>query len=155
MDIQQLRKQLEIDEGVKYDIYLDHLGLPTFGIGHLVTKTDPESGQAVGTSISKERVAECFDMDVQSVINDCSKLYKDFEDLPEEVQQIIANMMFNMGYTRLSKFKGMKRGVDSKDWNQAADEMVDSRWYRQVTNRANRLVERMRAVGTKLGARDF
>jgi len=155
MDIQQLRKQLEIDEGVKYDIYLDHLGLPTFGIGHLVTKTDPESGQAVGTPISKERVAECFDMDVQSVINDCNKLYKDFEDLPEEVQQIIANMMFNMGYTRLSKFKGMKRGVDSKDWNQAADEMVDSRWYRQVTNRANRLVERMRAVGTKLGARDF
>ena len=155
MNIQQLRKQLEIDEGVKYDIYLDHLGLPTFGIGHLVTKTDPESGQAVGTSISKERVAECFDMDVQSVINDCNKLYEDFEDLPEEVQQIIANMMFNMGYTRLSKFKGMKRGVDSKDWNQAADEMVDSRWYRQVTNRANRLVERMRAVGTKLGARDF
>tara|TARA_E500000081_G_C5972545_1_gene278773 strand:+ start:119 stop:586 length:468 start_codon:yes stop_codon:yes gene_type:complete len=155
MNIQQLRKQLEIDEGVKYDIYLDHLGLPTFGIGHLVTKTDPESGQAVGTPISKERVAECFDMDVQSVINDCNKLYEDFEDLPEEVQQIIANMMFNMGYTRLSKFKGMKRGVDSLNWNQAADEMVDSRWYRQVTNRANRLVERMRAVGTKLGARDF
>ena len=155
MNIQQLREQLEIDEGVRYDIYLDHLGLPTFGIGHLVTKTDPESGQAVGTPISKERVAECFDMDVQSVINDCNKLYEDFEDLPEEVQQIIANMMFNMGYTRLSKFKGMKRGVDSKDWNQAADEMVDSRWYRQVTNRANRLVERMRAVGTKLGAGDF
>ena len=155
MNIKQLREQLEIDEGVKYVIYLDHLGLPTFGIGHLVTKTDPESGQAVGTPISKERVAECFDMDVQSVINDCNKLYKDFEDLPEEVQQIIANMMFNMGYTRLSKFKGMKRGVDSKDWNQAAAEMVDSRWYRQVTNRANRLVERMRAVGTKLGARDF
>mgnify|MGYP001031690331 FL=1 len=155
MNIQQLREQLEIDEGVKYVIYLDHLGLPTFGIGHLVTKTDPESGQAVGTPISKERVAECFDMDVQSVINDCNKLYEDFEDLPEEVQQIIANMMFNMGYTRLSKFKGMKRGVDSLNWNQAADEMVDSRWYRQVTNRANRLVERMRAVGTKLGARDF
>ena len=155
MNIQQLREQLEIDEGVRDDIYLDHLGLPTFGIGHLVTKTDPESGQAVGTPISKERVAECFDMDVQSVINDCNKLYEDFENLPEEVQQIIANMMFNMGYTRLSKFKGMKRGVDSKDWNQAADEMVDSRWYRQVTNRANRLVERMRAVGTKIGARDF
>ena len=155
MNIQQLREQLEIDEGVRYDIYLDHLGLPTFGIGHLVTKTDPESGQAVGTPISKERVAECFDMDVQSVINDCNKLYEDFENLPEEVQQIIANMMFNMGYTRLSKFKVWKRGVDSKDWNQAADEMVDSRWYRQVTNRANRLVERMRAVGTKIGARDF
>ena len=155
MNLKQLRKQLEIDEGVRYDIYLDHLGLPTFGIGHLILETDSEFGQKVGTTVSEERVAECFDMDVQSVINDCNKLYENFEELPEEVQQIIANMMFNMGRTRLSKFKGMKRGVDSKDWNQAADEMVDSRWYRQVTNRANRLVERMRAVGSKLGARDF
>ena len=54
--------------------------------------------------------------------------------------------MFNMGRPRLSKFKGMKRGVDAKDWNAAADEMVDSVWYRQVTNRAERLVERMRNV---------
>ena len=148
MNIQQLREQLEIDEGVRHDIYLDHLGLPTFGIGHLVTKTDPENGQAVGTTISEERVAECFEQDVLGVINDCNKLYNNFDELPEEAQQIIANMMFNMGRTRLSKFKGMKRGVDSKDWNQAADEMVDSRWYRQVTNRANRLVERMRNIKT-------
>ena len=66
--------------------------------------------------------------------------------MPEEVQHIVANMMFNMGRPRLSAFKGMKKGVDSKDWNKAADEMVDSRWYKQVTNRANRLVERMRKV---------
>jgi lysozyme len=148
MDIEKLREQLEIDEGVRHDIYLDHLGLPTFGIGHLVIDTDSESGQAVGTTISEERVAECFEQDVLGVINDCNKLYNNFDELPEEAQQIIANMMFNMGRTRLSKFKGMKRGVDSKDWNQAADEMVDSRWYRQVTNRANRLVERMRNIKT-------
>ena len=40
----------------------------------------------------------------------------------------------------------MKAGVDSGDWNKAADEMVDSGWYRQVTNRAQRLVDRMRLV---------
>ena len=67
--------------------------------------------------------------------------------MPEEAQLIIANMMFNLGYPRLSAFKGMKRGVDSRDWDAAADEMVDSRWYNQVTNRANRLVERMRSIG--------
>ena len=55
-------------------------------------------------------------------------------------------MMFNMGRPRLSKFKGMKRGVDARNWNAAADEMVDSRWYRQVTKRADRLVNRMRAL---------
>ena len=145
-NIKQLRKQLEIDEGVKHEIYLDHLGYPTFGIGHLVTSTDKESGQDVGTSISKERVRECFEIDILSVIKDCNKLYNDFDELPEEMQQIKANMMFNLGYTRLSKFRGMKRGVDARNWNAAADEMVDSRWYRQVTKRANRLVQRMRIV---------
>jgi len=147
MDIDKLREQLKIDEGVKYEIYLDHLGLPTFGIGHLVLDSDAESGQGVGTPVSESRVNECFDKDVEVVLSECRILYPDFDDLPEEVQQIIANMMFNMGRPRLSKFKGMKRGVDARDWNAAADEMVDSAWYRQVTNRADRLVERMRAVG--------
>ena len=146
MDLEKLRKQLEIDEGVKHEIYLDHLGYPTFGIGHLVIPSDIEYREDVGTRVSEERVRECFDKDVQSVLRDCTLLYKDFDELPEEVKQIIANMMFNMGYTRLSKFKGMKRGVDARDWNKAADEMVDSRWYKQVTNRANRLVERMRNI---------
>jgi GH24 family phage-related lysozyme (muramidase) len=146
MNIEQLREEISIDEGVKYEIYLDHLGLPTFGIGHLVRDDDPEFGQPVGTAVSEDRVNECFDKDVEIVINDCRQLYEDFDDLPGEAQLIIANMMFNMGRPRLSKFKGMKRGVDARDWNAAADEMVDSRWYRQVTNRADRLVQRMRSI---------
>lgn len=146
MNLDQLRMELEYDEGCKYEIYLDHLGLPTFGIGHLVTEDDPEHGQEVGTPVSEERVIEVFEKDVQVTIDECKKLYDDWFDLPEEVQLIIANMMFNMGRPRLSAFKGMKRGVDARDWNAAADEMVDSKWYRQVTNRADRLVTRMRNV---------
>lgn len=146
MNIEQLREEIAADEGVKYEIYLDHLGLPTFGIGHLVLESDPEHGAEVGTPVSEDRVNECFDKDVEVVLADCKELYDDFEELPEEVQLIIANMMFNMGRPRLSKFKGMKAGVDARDWNKAADEMVDSRWYKQVTNRAERLVERMRDV---------
>ena len=146
MNTEKLRKELEIDEGVKYEIYLDHLGLPTFGIGHLVTKSDAEFGEPVGTPVDKDRCIEAFNQDLETVMSDCHKLYTDFDSLPEEAQLIIANMMFNMGRPRLSKFKGMKRGVDARNWNQAADEMVDSRWYKQVTNRADRLVERMRAL---------
>ena len=146
MNLESLRRQLEIDEGVKYEIYNDHLGYATFGVGHLVLETDPEYGRPVGTTVSESRVVEVFKLDCESVLIDCITLYPDFYDLPEEVQQIIANMMFNMGRTRLSKFKGMKRGVDARDWNAAADEMVDSAWYRQVTNRADRLVERMRGI---------
>tara|TARA_Y100000004_G_C8728711_1_gene333335 strand:- start:104 stop:547 length:444 start_codon:yes stop_codon:yes gene_type:complete len=147
MNLEQLREELTDDEGCKYEIYLDHLGYPTFGIGHLVRDDDPEHGEEVGTSVSKDRVIEAFESDIETVLSDCNKLYPDFEDLPEEAQLIIANMMFNLGYPRLSAFKGMKRGVDSRNWDAAADEMVDSRWYKQVTNRANRLVERMRSIG--------
>ena len=146
MDVDKLRKQLEIDEGVVHEIYLDHLGYATFGIGHLVRDTDPENGWEVGTAISEARCIDAFESDIVGVLSDCEILYPDFGDLPEEAQQIIANMMFNLGRPRLSKFKGMKAGVDARDWERAADEMVDSAWYRQVTNRADRLVVRMRSL---------
>ena len=146
MDLEKLREQLEIDEGRVDALYNDHLGYATFGVGHLVLESDPEYGSEIGTAVSESRVIEAFEQDCENVLRDCDILYEDFDDLPEEAQQVIANMMFNMGRPRLSKFKGMKRGVDSRNWNAAADEMVDSAWYRQVTNRADRLVERIRAL---------
>lgn len=146
MNIEDLRVQLEIDEGVVYEVYLDHLGYATFGIGHLIREDDPEHGWEVGTEVSESRVAEAFESDIETVLSDCNILYPEFDDLPEEAQQIIANMMFNLGRPRLSAFKGMKAGVDAGDWNEAADQMVDSRWYKQVGARAERLVERMRAI---------
>ena len=146
MDIEQLMIELEDDEGIKYEIYNDHLGYPTFGVGHLVRESDPEHGMPVGTPIDEARVAEAFEQDVETVLEDCCRLYSDFDELPEEVQRIVANMMFNLGYPRLSAFRGMKAGVNARDWDKAADEMVDSRWYNQVPNRAERLVNRMRSV---------
>ena len=150
MNIGLFKEEIVIDEGIKYEIYLDHLGLPTFGIGHLVTKKDPEYKKPVGTPVSMERVDECFLQDIETVLEDCVKLYDDFYELPEEAQHIIANMLFNMGFPRLKKFKGMKKAVDKRDWQKAADEMVDSRWYKQVTNRAERLVKRMRSIENAL-----
>jgi len=144
MNKDQLREELAEDEGCKYEIYLDHLGLPTFGIGALIKEHDPEYGQPVGTPVSEERVRQRFNLDIAVTIEDCGRLYSDFDELPEEAQLVIANMCFNLGYPRLSKFKGMKAGVDARDWERAADEMVDSRWHDQVPNRAKRLVKRMR-----------
>jgi len=140
----QLREELAEDEGCKFEIYLDHLGLPTFGIGALVKEHDPEYGLAVGTPVSEERVRQRFNLDIAVTLEDCLRLYPDFDELPEEAQLVIANMCFNLGYPRLSKFKGMKAGVDARDWNRAADEMVDSKWFDQVPNRAKRLVKRIR-----------
>ena len=143
MDIERLRKDLENDEGVKYEIYLDHLGYKTHGIGHLCRETEPEFNMDVGDPVSAGRVQECFEQDLESVLYDCEKLYPNFFGLDEEVQLIIANMMFNLGYPRMSKFKKMKQAVDDEQWEEAAAQMRDSLWYNQVRNRAERLAVRM------------
>tara|TARA_B100000131_G_scaffold322050_1_gene374695 strand:- start:12 stop:458 length:447 start_codon:yes stop_codon:yes gene_type:complete len=148
MDIDKLREELKIDEGVKYEIYLDHLSLPTLGVGHLIKDTDPENGLPVGTKIEEERVNELFDEDIQVTIQECKYLYNDFDDLPEEAQRIIANMMFNLGRPRLSRFLKMKQHVDNRDFVSASKEMKNSKWYRQVTNRAQRLCDRMANITT-------
>tara|TARA_R100000781_G_C4059488_1_gene120500 strand:- start:235 stop:675 length:441 start_codon:yes stop_codon:yes gene_type:complete len=146
MDIQKLKEELTLDEGCEFKLYNDHLGYKTFGIGHLVTKNDAEYEMEIGEEVSEDRVNECFVNDVEKVIEDCLILYYDFYDLPEEAQLIIANMMFNMGRPRLSKFQKMKRAIDNREWEEASNQMKDSKWYEQVPNRANRLVERMRNV---------
>lgn len=147
MDIEQFRDELKRDEGVKNEIYLDHLGLPTCGIGHLITEWDNEYGQEVGTPVAEERVNELFEKDLSTTVDECKLIYNDFDDLPVKAQHIIANMMFNMGRPRLSRFHKMKKAIDNRDWFEAAYEMTDSKWAKQVPNRAMRLVDEMKSVG--------
>ena len=147
MDKQRVFDQLCIDEGVKYEIYHDHLGYPTFGVGHLIVKDDPEYGEPVGTPVSEERVWEAFEKDLDTAHKECVALYlAKFDVWPEVVQEVLVNMMFNMGRTRLSKFKNFRAALDANDWARAAVEGRDSLWYRQVTNRAERLMTRLEEV---------
>jgi lysozyme len=147
MNREAVFEQLKIDEGVVYEVYLDHLGLPTFGVGHLVIEGDPEHGQPVGTAVSEQRVAEVFERDLDTAIGECVALYGDqFNEWPGEVQEILVNMMFNMGRTRLSGFKNFGAALREGDWKRAAVEGRDSKWYRQVTNRAERLMKRLEEV---------
>ena len=148
LDREAVFEQLKIDEGVVYEVYKDHLGYPTFGVGHLVLDSDPEYGAEVGTPVTEERVRECFDRDIEIAVSECDRLYEDgvFGDLPDEVQQILVNMMFNMGRTRLSKFKKMHAAILEGDWKEAAVEGRDSQWHKQVTNRAERLMVRLENV---------
>ena len=139
MNIEALREQLKIDEGVKYEIYKDHLGYPTFGIGHLITENDPEHGKPDGTKISEDRVNEIFETDVAKFVSEAKILFPDLDDLPDVAQQVIVNMAFNMGRPRLSKFKNFIAGVNDRDWTRAEEEMMDSRWATQVCDRAIRL----------------
>ena len=71
VDLDVLRKEITEDEGCKYEIYLDHLGLPTCGIGHLIKESDEEHGKPVGTKVSEERVNQLFDEDIKVSLEEC------------------------------------------------------------------------------------
>jgi lysozyme len=101
----------------------------------------------MGTPVDEIRVNEVFEQDINVTIGECRRLFDDWDKLPEEVQLITANMMFNMGRPRLSQFKKMIQAIRDGDWLEAGNQMQDSRWYKQVTNRADRLISRMKAVG--------
>ena len=146
MDINKLREQLKIDEGVEYRVYNDHLGYKTLGIGHLVVPGDLEYDAPVGTYVSEDRVNEIFDKDVITYIDETKKVFGNLEGLPEEAQQVLVNMCFNMGAPRLAKFKNFIRAIHDENWETASVEMLDSRWATQVGTRAIRLAERIKAI---------
>jgi lysozyme len=148
MNRKQLFRQLRIDEGVRYEIYQDHLGYLTFGVGHLITDSDPESGKSIGTRVSEERVIDALKQDVDNAIWDCDVVFgvSKFRELPGPVQEVVVNMMFNLGRPRFSQFVKFIAALNERNWNKAAKEGRDSLWYHQVKNRAERLMSRLENI---------
>ncbi len=142
MDIEHLKKDIMFEEGVKYEVYNDHLGYKTFGVGHLCRATDPENEMEVGTPVSKERVDECFEVDLYVAINDAEKFCEGMQ-VDDNIKECVTHMVFQLGLPRLNKFRNFKQALVDGDIAKAQDEMKDSLWYRQTTNRAERLIEKM------------
>ena len=142
MDIEHLKKDIMFEEGVMYEVYNDHLGYKTFGVGHLVRATDPENDMEVGTAVSKERVDECFEVDLYVAINDAEKFCEGME-IDDNIKECVTHMVFQLGLPRLNKFRNFKQALVDGDIAKAQAEMKDSLWYRQTTNRADRLIEKM------------
>ena len=63
----------------------------------------------IGAEIPKRKVNNYLKRSKSNLFDECKLIYNDFDDLPEEAQHIIANMMFNMGRPRLSRFHKMKQ----------------------------------------------
>ena len=142
-----LKADLIRHEGRVGVLYLDHLGYKTGGVGHLITKEDEAYYDApVGCLVTDCCVDRWLGDDIKKAVIDCEKLFKDFHNLPEECQCILANMAFNLGRTRLGKFKKLIAAVECGDYVEASIQMKDSRWYRQVKGRASELCKRMSEV---------
>jgi len=144
--MERLRQLLEHDEGCVYEVYLDHLGKETCGIGHLIVPFDKEFGWPVGAPVSEERVAELFKQDVSVSINDAKWLVRDFDDLPEAAQVTIASLCFQLGRSRYSKFVKHLAAIEARNWKAAADQLRDSKLYKQTPNRTERHAKRLEGI---------
>ena len=152
MNLIKLQDEIAEDEGIKYETYRCSLGHLTGGIGHLITEWDEEVyAGPIGTKIPHQQVDDWFAKDIGTTIKDCNLLFSQFDNLPDEIQHVLANMCFQLGRPRLSKFKNMIAAVEDLDWITMADEMEDSNWYRQTPNRAKRLITKVdRQIGREV-----
>ena len=108
MNREKLIEELIFDEGMIDEVYKDHLGYNTFGVGHLILDTDKECGQPVGTKVSKERIIECLNSDIDAICADLDRAIPWWRELDDDRQRVMANMGFNLGLTRLLQFKKKK-----------------------------------------------
>ncbi len=123
-------EELKRDESFVAHPYNDSLGIPTIGYGTKLPLDEVE-----GELLLEKRFNDA--------VSEVKKNISFFEDLPECAKEVILNMAYNLGVPRLLKFKRMLKALEVKDYRAAAKEMIDSLWYRQVGNRASRLVMKM------------
>ena len=132
IDLNKLKAELERDEKRMTEMYLDSEGVPTIGIGH-----------NLNVPICDESIDIIFACDINEVLKYCRKLPY-WRNLSPTRRRVVANMVFNLGYEKFLGFKKLNKALAASDWDTAADEMVDSKWYRQVKTRSPRLVKAMR-----------
>ena len=119
------------DEGQKNFPYKDSTGILTIGVGRNLEDR----------GLSDDEVSILLGNDLVWVAADLDREVPWWRDMPETKQRALANMCFNLGMPRLSKFKLMLTALEAGDWVEAANQALDSRWADQVGERANRIAE--------------
>ena len=132
--LSDLREDLKRDEGVRNYPYTDTEGILTIGVGRNLEDR----------GLSDDEIDVLLTNDLKWVIHDLDRNLPWWRDMPSGKQRALANMAFNLGYPRLSGFRKMLAALEAGDWNGAAAEALDSRWARQVGDRAHRIATLMK-----------
>ena len=136
MDHNQLLADLESDEGVRLEPYRDSVGKLTIGIGRNLDDK----------GISKAEALFMLDADVYDALRDLDLNAKWWRRMSDWRMRALANMSFNLGWTRLAGFKKMLAALERRDYHTAADEALDSKWAQQVGERALRIAALFRGI---------
>ena len=138
--MEDVKQRIKEHEGFRDTVYSDSLGFATIGYGHLVLPTD---NFVEGVTYPKEQLETIFENDFKIAFNSANELLEGL-DVNHIVKGVIVEMCFQLGKPRVSKFKKMFEGIREQDWNKAADEMINSRWYSQTKSRCESLAATMR-----------
>jgi lysozyme len=130
MDMNRLMRRLEQDEGFRDKPYRCTAGKLTIGIGWNIEDVPMRYSEA------RFRLKN----DIEDCVTDLRKLLENFDDLPAMIQEVLVNMRFQLGPGGIRGFKQMLGAVRGWDFERMKKEMKDSAWYRQTTNRAERLI---------------
>ena len=132
----KLSAELKRHEGVRKNLYKCSAGYWTIGVGRNIQTN----------GLSDDEIELLLHNDIQTATADAEAWAGAdcWTTLDEPRKAVIINMAFNMGAPTLAKFKNFREAVRNRDYPQAAAEMLDSRWARQVGGRANELAERMK-----------
>lgn len=129
MHTETLSEMLLRHEGYRQFMYYDTVGVPTCGVGRNLQDK----------GLSKEEAEFLLDNDIAECQEDLKKEYLWFQDLNRARSNAMTDMRFNLGSAGFAKFKRMIEAMEQKDYEQAAHEMMDSKWAIQVGQRANEL----------------
>ena len=130
MDLKKLKQMLIKHEGKKLWPYKCTAGKLTIGIGHNLD----------AKGISNAVADLMYEEDIMEVINDLHKIFENFNDLPEQIQLVLADMRFQLGDLGFRKFNKLIKSVEHKDWKEMKINMANSLWYKQTNNRAKELI---------------
>jgi len=142
MNLEKLKEEIRKEEGTKFEVYKDHLGNLTYGVGHLVR--DYEKLE-LGDIISHKKVEKTLEIDLNLAIRDMRKFTENM-NISEDVKEIVTHMSFQLGLPRLNKFVKFKEALKNNKYEQASLEMQDSLWYNQTSHRASRLIQKMKKL---------
>ena len=128
--------RIKQNEGYKNKVYRDQLGNPTIGYGHLVLPTEK---YCLEKKYSRKFLFKVFQNDLEKSIF-CFKKYYSTKKFPTMVQEVLIEMIFQLGIHGVLKFKKANKYLEKKLYYLAALEMMNSRWYKQTPKRIDKLI---------------
>ena len=130
MDMERLKRDITRREGLRLHVYDDHLGNPTIGVGRLLSR-----------GISETTAMQMLEEDINIVLNELKQKLPWFDDMPEVVQECLCDLGFNLGVPRLMQFQLTLGFLQAHKFQEAAEELLRSRYATQVPHRANEIAE--------------